>query len=183
VGNENLLENPAAIGCRVIRWLWLVTLLGCSETGECLVYGEPESVAVPSHLQATVTVDHRFSPAEQAAVQSAADDWREATAGRAALELVTGDADEWAINGVDRIDECPKCAGLTDLGPPAIELSRSRITGLPMFRAVVLHELGHFFGLGHSTDPKLLMFGCYVGRDEITAGDVAMFDALYPETF
>jgi hypothetical protein len=167
----------------VIRWLWLTTLLGCSEPGECHVYGGQESVSVPSHLQATVTVDYRFSSAERDAIQSAADDWLDATNGRAALELVIGDSAEWAINSVDRIGRCPKCAGLTDLGPPAIELGRSRITGLPMFRAVVLHELGHFFGLGHSSDPKLLMFGCYVGNDEITAGDVAMFDAIYPEAF
>jgi hypothetical protein len=163
----------------VIRWLWLATLLGCSAPGECHVYGDQESVAVPSHLQATVTVDHRFSPGERAALQSAVNDWRDATDGRAALELVLGDSAEWAINSVDRIDRCPKCAGLTDLGLPAIELSRSRITGLSMFRAVALHELGHFFGLGHSSDPKLLMFSCYVGNDEITAGDVAMFDQLY----
>lgn len=167
----------------MIRWLALATLLGCSAPGECRVYGDQESVSVPDHLNAILTVDRAFSTAELDAVRSAAAAWRDATNGRASLTLMPGDSSgEWAIDGVQVIGECPKCAGLTDLAPHRIELSASRISGITMLYAVTLHELGHFFGLGHSADESDLMFGCYVGNDEIAAEDIAEFDQLYSQT-
>jgi predicted Zn-dependent protease len=69
---------------------------------------------------------------------------------------------------------------VTSLGTHRLELNRSRIDGAGMFYAVVLHELGHFFGLGHTDDESALMFGCYVGNDEITASDLEAFENLYP---
>lgn len=164
----------------MIRWLWLTALLGCQAPDECHVYGDQESVAVPEHLNAILTVDQAFSSAERDAIWAAAAVWNDVTDGRASPMLFTGNSSsDWSIDGVLKIDRCPKCAGLTSLGPHRIELSASRISDISMLYAVTLHELGHFFGLGHSSDPELLMYGCYVGNDKITAGDVAVFDAIY----
>jgi len=166
----------------VIRWLALATLLGCSAPDECHVYGDQESVRVPDHLDAILTVDQAFSAVERDAVSAAAMAWSDASNGRASPMLMPGySSGEWAIDGVQTIGSCPKCAGLTSLAPHRIELSAARISGPSMLYAVALHEFGHFFGIGHSADKSELMFGCYAENDKITADDLAAFDELYED--
>ncbi len=167
----------------MIRWLAIPLSLACSAPGECRVYGEQTGVPVPEHMGATVTVDRAFAEPEREAVFAAAQTWADATRGLASLVLLPGDSSgAWAIDGVQVTGGCPKCAGLTDLGQHRIELSAANIGSVSMLYAVALHELGHFFGLGHSADRSDLMFGCYQGNDEITAADLAAFDALYGDS-
>ena len=51
--------------------------------------------------------------------------------------------------------------------------------------ATVAHELGHAFGLQHTSDPDDTMFGdplyCNVGARTLSAGDVAQIEAIYGE--
>lgn len=49
--------------------------------------------------------------------------------------------------------------------------------------SIILHEGGHYYGLGHSGDPDAAMYGAYSGGiDSITADDEAGICALYPGT-
>jgi Bacterial Ig-like domain (group 2)/Matrixin len=45
--------------------------------------------------------------------------------------------------------------------------------------AAVLHEAGHVFGIGESTDPQSPMYAQYQGNTQLTAGDIASLQALY----
>jgi hypothetical protein len=45
--------------------------------------------------------------------------------------------------------------------------------------SVMLHEAGHVFGIGDSTDPNSPMYSQYVGTSQLTAGDVVALQALY----
>lgn len=45
--------------------------------------------------------------------------------------------------------------------------------------SVVLHELGHAFGLGHSTDPEAVMYPYYRRAGSLTADDIASIQTLY----
>ncbi len=48
------------------------------------------------------------------------------------------------------------------------------------FFSVALHELGHAFGLGHSSDPNAVMFATYKdARRTLTDDDIAGIQALY----
>ena len=45
--------------------------------------------------------------------------------------------------------------------------------------SAVLHEAGHVFGIGESTDPQSPMYAEYQGNTQLTAGDIAALQALY----
>ena len=45
--------------------------------------------------------------------------------------------------------------------------------------SVVLHELGHGLGLGHSDDPSNVMYAYYRGWQALSAGDIAAIRELY----
>ena len=45
--------------------------------------------------------------------------------------------------------------------------------------SVVLHELGHGLGLGHSDDPRNVMYAYYRGWQALSAGDIAAIRELY----
>ncbi|BDC49696.1 hypothetical protein F183_A20120 [Bryobacterales bacterium F-183] len=45
--------------------------------------------------------------------------------------------------------------------------------------SVVLHELGHAFGLGHSTDPESVMYPYYRRADALTQDDITSIQLLY----
>jgi predicted Zn-dependent protease len=45
--------------------------------------------------------------------------------------------------------------------------------------SVLLHEAGHVFGIGDSTDPSSPMYSQYLGNSQLTSGDVAALQTLY----
>lgn len=147
--------------------LTLAALLlgGCSADDCSRAYGcrdgiEPSDAYEPDHLTATLTVDPELSAAEVEALTVAVDAWAEATEGRAAVRLVIAapgqPLPERFVVRRARAGELAaneRAAYWRD----ALTLAPSLESGGYMTPSLV-HELGHFFGLGHEDDPADIMY-------------------------
>lgn len=146
-------------------------------------------------------VDPSFTDAEALLIQEAVDEWSTATRGAVDMRLHQGVAPplEHYIDHVtvtDREKTKLGYAGRPTYGPlgmptPAagIEIYVKHIARAAdsdynpysyevVFRATVLHELGHHFGIPHSKDPMTLMYP-KLQRNCITEADVATFCQLH----
>lgn len=105
-----------------------------------------------ANLQSTLVLDPNLSQAELDAVLAAADAWESATRGKVRVACVVGDGELPAHNVVRcaHTDEL-KTAELASTGT-TIMLLGSGLGANPHLRAVVMHEFGHYLGLGHEPD-------------------------------
>lgn len=163
--------------------------LGCSE-GPCEpMYGTCESDLPEDqrdhwngdNLHATLTLDPDLTFAELDAVIAAAESWEAATEGRVQLELVYGHI------------PMPERYAVRRATPGQLETSTLAMTGHtvitlspvgthPSLQGIVLHELGHFLGLGHEPEKPYSIMYPYVSEDMPslpTADAVADLRRLY----
>jgi hypothetical protein len=124
----------------------------------------------------TLLADPRFSTAELADLELAADGWCEATGGMACLRVVTlpgsSPSQERALKpGQGLIARCGAEARLTDDTGADTWAASNRVAGAGVairlvadaappgrFLTGALHEMGHVLGLGHSADETSVMF-------------------------
>lgn len=107
------------------------------------------------NIKATLAIDPELSPAEVDAVLTAAEAWREVSNGKVRLSFTYGAANAWAIRKA-LPGQLPH-GTVAWCGVDVITLG-SIGTG-SLLRGAVLHELGHFLGLGHEPSlPEDIMY-------------------------
>ena len=105
---------------------------------------------------------------------------------------VAGDSQHDPRFGDIRVGAQPMDAGTLSISVPNDPLVSSTLSGDVLLNAdsnfndvpnnlfaALLHEAGHVFGIGESTDPQSPMYAQYQGNTQLTAGDIASLQALY----
>lgn len=126
------------------------------------------TATVPLHGE--VALDSRFSPEESEQILAAAEQWRQAT-GMVSLDFVVTDTPERSDYAIVRRSGLDQHRGLTtqssssvliEVWPADIYGSVDYRNGVPdsgSVEEVVLHELGHAFGLPHQRQGLMLPGG------------------------
>ena len=112
------------------------------------------------HVGATLTISPELTPGEVEALHTAVEAWADATAGRAYVRLMlTSDADSLPERLVVRR---AKAGELSSKERAAYHRDAIVIDNVLESTGYIVpalvHELGHFFGLGHESDPNDIMF-------------------------
>jgi hypothetical protein len=143
--------------------------------------GAPESNddrPQPEHLGATLEVDALL----MGAAERARDEWALASDGLAFPNLVVSEkpSSAWSIR-VGNVDKASKGAiGYTFVDEHSIVIDLERIgEDERLLDLTVLHELGHFFGLGHSDAHQAVMFRQDTGQSSLTDLDRAHWADVY----
>jgi hypothetical protein len=94
-------------------------------------------------------------------------------------DFVTGIAGE-AGSAAVTVDGSPKTfvSGIVDLDAAAFARFLADPDGVPVARAIVLHELGHLVGLDHVSDPSQLMYPETSSSFDFAAGDLTGLSRL-----
>jgi hypothetical protein len=153
----------------------------------------------------SVSVDdaaHALTPEQRARIHDAITELNDAFAAfDAGLILVEGNSSTWADIHV-RTDTSSPCGSAADgvLGCETIAGEITIVQGWNWYtgsdpslvgsnqydyQTMVMHELGHSIGLGHSTDPKSVMYGTLStgqARRALSAADVGANDAESEDT-
>jgi hypothetical protein len=146
---------------------------------------KPDAAAGPdrSKLTATLLIDDEYTDEQVDSIRECGKRWHAATNGMVDLTFEISD-----VYGLDTPlsiaigDEIPGAKGsFAFTQPPALDrvvTARWLERSPKVFRRTICHELGHFFGLLHSTDPASLMYPTAT-TDQVTDGDVAAFQAKW----
>ena len=119
-----------------------------------------------------IYVDDRFTPEEEKEIQAAADAWSAATNGKASVDLIFGQrvdlrdtgrrvmvraGERAAENAYDLFREGDPGGRHESWDSQVIVIVPERMVGIDM-KYVVIHELGHHFGIHHVADQAAVMY-------------------------
>lgn len=125
------------------------------------------------------SIDYTFSKEQQSRIQQAVDMWQWTCNGQCIFQRIQNwkfdnDISKDAIEGntmlflnVDSTEEFMAInktilAYVNEVGGKIVKINPQRIKQTssygPSFRTVILHEIGHVIGMGHTTDPTSLMY-------------------------
>ncbi len=148
------------------RFALLLPLLlaGCYEDtcdpGCCVDPSDSVDNGTLSHLRSTLTLDPALTDVERSAVISAADAWRQATDLQVEISFVLG---ERALGHAAVVRAPPgllKPGMLASTTDSVIAIGEA-LEGSGYLRAGLVHEFGHYLGLGHEPDlPDDIMYPC-----------------------
>jgi hypothetical protein len=107
-----------------------------------------------SNLDSTLTLDPSLSDAELEATANAVEAWGKATNGKVRIKLVMGEADNLPTHAVVRRAHAGelKDGELASTGTTILSLGEG-LGDNPYIQSVLMHEFGHYLGLGH--EPEL----------------------------
>lgn len=146
-----------------------------------------------------IYVDNNFTSDEKLAIEEAAKAWNDSTNGHAHVELVyenlDDDDDDSHVKMVSVNQNDIRLEFSEDLGEHKnyykgfhlkTEILIRNDTGFEHdeFRRVVIHELGHYFGVPHISEPSAIMYAKHGSRQAncLTRADVEAY-ATYQQIF
>lgn len=160
----------------------------------------PQSAERPSHIHKTLLVDRNFTDEELMLIMSAATEWTEATHHVAEIDVIQlpNDNEMLSFDSIIVTNASPDSPDILiqeavtahstlglytrRQGLDVVEIVSSRIPK-EQYRTVVLHELGHAFGLEHAPglDGIDTLMCPYIefGANHITPTDLENFCKLY----
>jgi len=131
--------------------------LGSAGAGASQAISDPEECPGVCAHPIDYTIDPDFDPAEGALIEQAMRTWQRGTGGRVCFEPGGRDL---IVEKLDRPEQLQpldpdwaKHVALTE--HDHIWLVEPGVSGPGEFRALMMHELGHFLGLGHVEDTEL----------------------------
>lgn len=128
-----------------------------------------------NRVERTMSVSSYFTASQKEMIRDAGQMWFDATNGTVKLTFT-----EHLDNNTDILFDTnlgPNNIGSTHPSDGKLHLNGSIIVD-DHFREVVIHELGHSFGLGHSHNPLTDMYYLENGIPYITQEDVDHFNAV-----
>ena len=143
---------------KFISLLLVLVCIGCAE--EVTRPGDQEDMRRVHNLQSTLVIDPSLSTAELDAIFAASDAWTEATQGKVKLTFVIGEIGKLPNTHVvlrAPVGRLPP-AELAATGSTFMFLS-DELRSSPHMDSALVHEFGHYFGLGHEPDlPDDIMY-------------------------
>lgn len=157
--------------------LLAIVIFGCGYYPECGAYAHDgiteDGPMCDSRLTRTLYMDYQFSDEQKRAISAAGYSWNTATDGRVNL-TIRSDYVYCDICVVPQMKE-PGNIGQQWSETGKIELLKN--LSIEEFSRAITHELGHSFGLGHSTNAYANMYTTPVNI--ITEYDIEHFDRLW----
>jgi len=139
------------------RTIALACLTGSLGTGASPFVRDPTACAGACDHPIAYSLDPQFNTDERALIEDAMNVWRQGTGGRVCF--ISGGRD-LLIDKLDRSDQLqpwdsdwPHHVALTKGG--RIWIVATRIDDPGEYRALAVHELGHYLGIGHIEDTPL----------------------------
>jgi hypothetical protein len=139
------------------RLIALVCVLGSAGAGAIQAVSDPDECPGVCARPIDYTIDPGFTPDERALVEQAMHAWQRGTGGRVCFEPGGRDL---VVERIDRAEQLQprdpdwaKHVALTEKGH--IWLVEPRVPDPGVFRALMIHEIGHHLGLGHVEDTPL----------------------------
>ncbi len=135
--------------------------VGCIESACEKKYGTCPQLLPPEqedhwrgeNLQSTLSIDPSLEAVEIEAIKAAVDAWEEATDGRIHVELVLAEEGKLPKQAVVRRAQAAELKdGELAITYTTVMKLREGLSEHRHLNEVLLHEFGHYFGLGHEPD-------------------------------
>lgn len=167
-----------------MKYLVLIAALSIGCGGHTVTCGPDEGTTdgfmCRSRIERTLSISNSFSAEQKEMIKDAGIMWYDATNGKVKLSFIDANTENADIHFSSELDE--KYIGMQGFGEilvnPRYYSNNTDLIPSVSLSSLLLHELGHTFGLGHATEPDVIMSPDSDKELHITQLDVEHFNKV-----